>query len=44
MAQMHFPLRVSAILIDLDGTLLHTAPQLAESANRMLRELHRPAV
>ena len=39
-----FPIPVSAILLDLDGTLLHTAPELAESANRMLRDLARPAV
>ena len=39
-----FPLPVKAILLDLDGTLLHTAPELAESANRMLRELARPPV
>ncbi|MDD3884502.1 MAG: phosphoglycolate phosphatase [Gallionella sp.] len=39
-----FPLPVSAIVIDLDGTLLHTAPELAESANRMLRDMGRPAV
>jgi phosphoglycolate phosphatase len=39
-----FPLHVSAIVIDLDGTLLHTAPELAESANRMLRDMGRPAV
>lgn len=39
-----FPLRIAAILIDLDGTLLHTAPELAESANRMLRDMQRPAV
>jgi phosphoglycolate phosphatase len=38
------PLPVSAIIIDLDGTLLHTAPELAESANRMLRDMGRPAV
>jgi len=44
MAQTQFPLRISAILIDLDGTLLHTAPELAESANRMLRDMDRPAV
>lgn len=31
-------------MLDLDGTLLHTAPELAESANRMLRDLSRPAV
>ncbi len=41
---MNFPIPVSAIVIDLDGTLLHTAPELAESANRMLRDMGRPAV
>jgi len=40
----HPPVAVHAILIDLDGTLLHTAPELAESANRMLREMGHPAV
>lgn len=37
----HFdtPVSVKAIVIDLDGTLLHTAPELAEAANRMLREM-----
>jgi phosphoglycolate phosphatase len=44
MAFRDFPLPVSAIVIDLDGTLLHTAPELAESANRMLRDMGRPAV
>src|SRR5271169_3059274 len=39
-----FPLHISAIIIDLDGTLLHTAPELAESANCMLRDMGRPAV
>ena len=39
-----FPLSVSAIVIDLDGTLLHTAPELAEAANRMLRDMGRPPV
>lgn len=39
-----FPILVHAILIDLDGTLLDTAPELAEAANRMLRDLNRPAV
>lgn len=41
------PLRVSMVMIDLDGTLINTAPDLAESANRMLRDLgmapHSPA-
>lgn len=44
MVKVQFPLPVSALLIDLDGTLLHTAPELAESANRMLRDISRPAV
>ncbi len=44
MLQARFPLSISAILIDLDGTLLHTAPELVASANRMLRDLGRPAV
>ena len=39
-----FPLSIKAILLDLDGTLLHTAPELTESANRLLRELARPEV
>ena len=33
------PVNVRAIVVDLDGTLLHSAPQLAEAANRMLREM-----
>ena len=41
---MHFPLGISAILIDLDGTLVNTAPELAEAANHMLRDMGRPAV
>jgi phosphoglycolate phosphatase len=40
----NFPLAVSAIVVDLDGTLLHTAPELAEAANRMLRDMGRPPV
>lgn len=39
-----FPLDIAAIVIDLDGTLLHTAPELAEAANRMLRDMGRSAV
>lgn len=34
-------LRISAILIDLDGTLVHSAPELAEAANRTLRDMGR---
>ena len=39
MKPIHFPLDISAIVIDLDGTLLHTSPELSEAANRMLREM-----
>lgn len=37
-----FPLEVSMVMIDLDGTLVHTAPDLATAANRMLAELGLP--
>ena len=40
-SQMEFPLLVKAIMIDLDGTLLDTAGDLATAANLMLRELGR---
>jgi phosphoglycolate phosphatase len=39
MQAVTFPLDISAIVIDLDGTLLHTAPELCEAANRMLHEM-----
>ncbi len=39
MEPIHFPLDISAIVIDLDGTMLHTAPELTEAANRMLRDM-----
>ena len=38
---LRFPLRVKAVMIDLDGTLADTIPDLAEAANMMLRELDR---
>jgi len=34
-----FPLRVKAVMIDLDGTLVDSIPDLAAAANGMLREL-----
>jgi phosphoglycolate phosphatase len=39
-----FPLPIRAVVIDLDGTLLDTAPDIAEAAQRMLRDLGRPPV
>jgi phosphoglycolate phosphatase len=39
-----FPLRVKAVMIDLDGTLADSIPDLAAAANMMLRELDRPAL
>jgi phosphoglycolate phosphatase len=38
------PLAVRAVLIDLDGTLLETGPDIVAAANRMLAELGRPAL
>ena len=38
---MKFPLAVKMVMIDLDGTLIHTAPDLAACANRMLADLER---
>ncbi|WP_090659233.1 phosphoglycolate phosphatase [Nitrosomonas marina] len=40
--RLHFPLPVKVVMIDLDGTLLDTAEDLALAANLMLRELGRP--
>lgn len=39
---MEFPLRIQAAVIDLDGTLLNTAPDLAYAAAQMMTELGRP--
>jgi len=38
---VQFPLSVKMVMIDLDGTLIHTAPDLADCANRMLTDLGR---
>lgn len=37
-----FPLAVKMVMIDLDGTLIDTVPDLATAANRMLADLGRP--
>lgn len=41
---VRFPLRVKAVMIDLDGTLADTIPDLAAAANLMLREIGRPVL
>jgi phosphoglycolate phosphatase len=41
---LQFPLAVSAVAFDLDGTLVETLPDLHESALRMLARLGLPAV
>jgi phosphoglycolate phosphatase len=40
-AKAAFPLAVKMVMADLDGTLIHTAPDLAACANRMLADLNR---
>jgi phosphoglycolate phosphatase len=39
---MNFPLPIKAVVIDLDGTLLNTAPDLAHAAELMMAELGKP--
>ncbi len=39
---MNFPLKIKAVVIDLDGTLIDTAPDLAYAAELMMAELGLP--
>jgi len=41
-SKINFPLPVKLVMIDLDGTLLSTANDLALAANKMLLELNKP--
>jgi phosphoglycolate phosphatase len=36
--------KVKAVMIDLDGTLIHTAPEIARAVNRMLSALDKPVI
>ncbi len=39
--ELTFPVAVKMVMIDLDGTLIDTAADIANCANRMLRDLGR---
>jgi phosphoglycolate phosphatase len=39
---MNFPINIKAVVIDLDGTLLNTAPDLARAAELMMADLGKP--
>lgn len=41
-SEFTLPLSVKMVMVDLDGTLINTAPDLAASANRMLEAMGRP--
>jgi phosphoglycolate phosphatase len=41
--RLSFPLTVKMVMIDLDGTLIDTVPDLAAAADRLLADLGRPA-
>ncbi len=41
---IQFPINIKAVVIDLDGTLLHTAPDLADAAVLMCEELGLPPI
>src|SRR6185295_16721421 len=41
---LNFPISVSAVALDLDGTLVDTLPDLHEAAVRMLSDIGKPAV
>lgn len=41
-SEFSLPLSVKMVMVDLDGTLINTAPDLAASANRMLKALGMP--